>query len=186
MELEQELKDIMDNAYNDILTEGLEKEKDAFSKIEEFLFTNNELTSLDTEIWYISSNEDDEPLESINEEDMDDATGRIDIKYKATYTNIFKALHDLDMIEECKDDGGVGIITRSQVGITHVFDPIFDEVLNKVDSLEGLITTLTTPLAVHTIIRLENEIVRITNERQDIKYGESRLVDALIHACFHW
>jgi len=69
--------------------------------------------------------------------------GRIDIKYKATYTNIFKALHDLDMIEECKDDGGVGIITRSQVGITHVFDPIFDEVLNKVDSLEGLITTLT-------------------------------------------
>lgn len=186
MELEQELKNIMDNAYNDLLTEGLEKEKDIFKKIEEFLFKNNELAAVDTEIWYISSNEDDEPLEPINEEDMDDATGRIDIKYKATYGNIFKALFDLDMIQECKNDGGVGIITRSQAGITHVFDSIFDEVLNKVDSFEGLITTLTTPLAVHTIIRLENEIVRITNERESIKYGESRLVDALIHACFHW
>jgi len=182
---EDQIDDIMREAYDNINQEGLNQELEDFIKIEEFFASKDAIDDSSTEIWYLVLNTDDE-LTIVNSEIIEDDSQVLAIRYKETYGDLYTALYDEDMIRECKADGCVGIITRSEVWASKIALDLDKNAADCEDKVTMHLTTLTTPRGVHIITRQGDNTDEVTYAKSKIKQGESKLVDALIAACFHW
>jgi len=186
VEFEEQVDQILREAYDNIIEEGLKRELDDFKKVEDFLTSKGLIEDSSTEIWYMSMN-DDPNMEIVNPEE---ASGENDqalaIKYKGTYDDLYVALQDSEMIHECKADKCVGIITRSEAWASQSAAFTNKKPIDCDDKVTMHITTLTTPRGVHIIVRNGSEVDCATYPKSKIKTGENELVDALFNACFHW
>jgi len=186
MEFEEQVDNILREAYDNIVQEGLKRELDDFKKVEDYLTSNGLIDDSSTEIWYISLN--GEPnMDIVN---PDDASGEdpetLAIKYKGTYGDFYTALQDSEMIQQCKADKCVGIITRSEAWASKTAAELKKQASECDDKITMHLTTLTTPRGVHVIIRNGDEVDCSTYPKSKIKTGENELIDALVNACFHW
>lgn len=188
MGFEEQIDEILRDAYESIIQEGLEQELEDFIKIEQFFKTQGSIDDSSTEIWYISLNDDKESVTVFNPQDVDpeEENQVLAIRYKATYGDIYTALQDDEMIHECKADKCVGIITRSEAWASKSAAELKKAPKDCDDKVSILLTTLTTPRGVHIITRQGDEIDHSTYPKSKIKSGENKLVDALVSACFHW
>jgi hypothetical protein len=186
VEFEEQVDDILREAYENIVQEGLERELDDFKKVEDFLASNGLIDDSSTEIWYISLN--GEPnMDLVNPQDaLEDEVEALAIKYKGTYGDLYVALQDSEMIQQCKADKCVGIITRSEAWASEAARKLGKKAVECDDKVTMHITTLTTPRGVHVIIRNGDEVNCATYPKSKIKTGENELIDALVNACFHW
>lgn len=186
MEFEEQVDNILREAYDNIMQEGLAQELDDFKKVEDFLASKGLIDDSSTEIWYMSLNGDPD-MDLVNPEAaFDDDAQALAIKYKGTYGDLYVALQDSEMIHECKADKCVGIITRSEAWASETAQKLGKKAVECDDKVTMHITTLTTPRGVHVIIRNGDEINCATYPKSKIKTGENELVDALFNACFHW
>lgn len=186
MEFEEQIDQILREAYDNIVQEGLKRELDDFKKVEDFLASKGLIDDSSTEIWYMSMNGDPD-MDLVNPEAaFDDDAQALAIKYKGTYGDLYVALQDSEMIHECKADKCVGIITRSEAWASETAQKLGKKAVECDDKVTMHITTLTTPRGVHVIIRNGDEINCATYPKSKIKTGENELVDALFNACFHW
>ncbi len=186
MEFEEQVDNILREAYDNIMQEGLAQELDDFKKVEDFLASKGLIDDSSTEIWYMSMNGDPD-MDLVNPEAaFDDDAQALAIKYKGTYGDLYVALQDSEMIHECKADKCVGIITRSEAWASETAQKLGKKAVECDDKVTMHITTLTTPRGVHVIIRNGDEINCATYPKSKIKTGENELVDALFNACFHW
>ena len=98
MEFEEHVDQILREAYDNIIEEGLKRELDDFKKIEDFLTSKGLIEDSSTEIWYMSMN-DDPNMEIVNpEEESEENDQALAIKYKGTYEDLYVALQDSEMI----------------------------------------------------------------------------------------
>ncbi len=186
MEFEEQVDNILREAYESIVQEGLEQELDDFKKVEDFFASKGSIDDSSSEIWYMSLNGDPD-MDIVNPDDMpDEESEALAIKYKGTYGDLFVALQDSDMIQECKADKCVGIITRSEAWASKTAIASKKQASECDDKVTMYITTLTTPRGVHVIIRNGDEVNCATYPKSKIKTGENDLIDALFNACFHW
>ena len=167
----QELMDILNSEYDRVFEERMAIEMNDFSKMEEHWSKTDPVMESSAQLWYLSLNESDDDVPTINDEHGDAVT--LSVKFKGTYPNVFDALIDSDSIRQCKEDNCVGIITRSE------------SLMPKTKAVCYL-TTLTTPSGVHMISRNGEEIYTSSTPRHKVKANENRLVDELIEACFTW
>lgn len=186
MEFEQHIDDILREAYEGILQEGLNTELEDFKKLENFLASKGLIDDSSTEIWYISM-DGDLDIDFINPDEPTNGEAQaLAIKYKATYDDLYVALQDSEMIHECKADKCVGIITRSEAWASKVALESGKRASDCEDKVTMYLTTLTTPRGVHVITRTDDSVDYTTYPKSKIKTGENELVDALVNACFHW
>lgn len=186
MEFEEQVDNILREAYDNIMQEGLERELDDFKKVEDFFASKGLIDDSSSEIWYMSLNGDPD-MDLVNPEAaFDDDAEALAIKYKGTYGDLFVALQDSEMIQECKADKCVGIITRSEAWASKSAVELGKKAADCDDKTTMHITTLTTPRGVHVIIRNGDEVNCATYPKSKIKTGENELIDALFNACFHW
>ena len=186
MEFEEQVDNILREAYVNIVQEGQKQELDDFKKVEDFLTSKGLIDDSSSEIWYMSMSDDPE-MEIVNPEEASDENDQaLAIKYKGTYNDLYVALQDSEMIHECKADKCVGIITRSEAWASETAQKLGKKAIDCDDKVTMYITTLTTPRGVHVIVRNGDEVNYATFPKSKIKTGENDLVDALVDACFHW
>jgi hypothetical protein len=186
VEFEEQVDNILREAYDNIIQEGLKQELDDFKKVEDFLASKGLIDDSSSEIWYISLNGDPD-MDLVNPEAaFDDDAQALAIKYKGTYGDLYVALQDSEMIHECKADKCVGIITRSEAWASETAQKLGKRAADCDDKVTMHITTLTTPRGVHVIIRNGDQVDCATYPKSKIKTGENQLIDALVNACFHW
>lgn len=184
MNIEDELKDILDSAYDDVVSERIQIEMNDFKKMEEFMTrAGDPVESGETELWYMSLSEHEE-LNAINE--GEDGVKALSVLYKCSYGDVYDALSDRELIRECKEDNCVGIITRSEAWASEISRTQNIKPSEASDRKTVSLMTLTTPNGVHIISRSGNELATSSYSRHKIKRGESKLVDALVDACFSW
>ena len=184
MNIEDELKDILDSAYDDVVSERIQIEMNDFKKMEEFMTrAGDPVESGETELWYMSLSEHQE-LDAINE--GEDGVKALSVLYKCSYGDVYDALSDRELIRECKEDNCVGIITRSEAWASEISRTQNIKPSEASDRKTVSLMTLTTPNGVHIISRSGNELATSSYSRHKIKRGESKLVDALVDACFSW
>jgi Asp/Glu/hydantoin racemase len=184
MNIEDELKDILDSAYDDVVSERIQIEMNDFKKMEEFMTrAGDPVESGETELWYMSLSEHDE-LDAINE--GEGGVKALSVLYKCSYGDVYDALSDRELIRECKEDNCVGIITRSEAWASVIARTENIAPSEAADRKTVSLMTLTTPNGVHIISRSGNELATSSYSRHKIKRGESKLVDALVDACFSW
>jgi Asp/Glu/hydantoin racemase len=184
MNIEDELKDILDSAYDDVVSERIQIEMNDFKKMEEFMTrAGDPVESGETELWYMSLSEHEE-LDAINE--GEGGVKALSVLYKCSYGDVYDALSDRELIRECKEDNCVGIITRSEAWASEISRTQNIKPSEASDRKTVSLMTLTTPNGVHIISRSGNELATSSYSRHKIKRGESKLVDALVDACFSW
>lgn len=184
MNIEDELKDILDSAYDDVVSERIQVEMNDFKKMEEFMTrAGDPVESGETELWYMSLSEHEE-LDAINE--GEGGVKALSVLYKCSYGDVYDALSDRELIRECKEDNCVGIITRSEAWASEISRTQNIKPSEASDRKTVSLMTLTTPNGVHIISRSGNELATSSYSRHKIKRGESKLVDALVDACFSW
>lgn len=184
MNIEDELKDILDSAYDDVVSERIQIEMNDFKKMEEFMTrAGDPVESGETELWYMSLSEHEE-LDAINE--GEGGVKALSVLYKCSYGDVYDALSDKELIRECKEDNCVGIITRSEAWASEISRTQNIKPSEASDKKTVSLMTLTTPNGVHIISRSGNELATSSYSRHKIKRGESKLVDALVDACFSW
>lgn len=184
MNIEDELKDILDSAYDDVVSERIQIEMNDFKKMEEFMTrAGDPVESGETELWYMSLSEHEE-LNAINE--GEGGVKALSVLYKCSYGDVYDALSDKELIRECKEDNCVGIITRSEAWASEISRTQNIKPSEASDRKTVSLMTLTTPNGVHIISRSGNELATSSYSRHKIKRGESKLVDALVDACFSW
>lgn len=184
MNIEDELKNILDSAYDDVVSERIQIEMNDFKKMEEFMTrAGDPVESGETELWYMSLS-DHEELNAINE--GEDGVKALSVLYKCSYGDVYDALSDRELIRECKEDNCVGIITRSEAWASEISRTQNIKPSEASDRKTVSLMTLTTPNGVHIISRSGNELATSSYSRHKIKRGESKLVDALVDACFSW
>ena len=184
MNIEDELKNILDSAYDDVVSERIQIEMNDFKKMEEFMTrAGDPVESGETELWYMSLSEHQE-LDAINE--GEDGVKALSVLYKCSYGDVYDALSDRELIRECKEDNCVGIITRSEAWASEISRTQNIKPSEASDRKTVSLMTLTTPNGVHIISRSGNELATSSYSRHKIKRGESKLVDALVDACFSW
>lgn len=54
MEFEEQVDDILREAYENIMQEGLERELDDFKKVEDFFASKGSIDDSSSEVWYMS------------------------------------------------------------------------------------------------------------------------------------
>lgn len=186
MEFEEQVDQILREAYDSIVEEALKEELDDFKKVEDFLTSKGLIDDSSSEIWYMSMDGDPDMV-LVNPKDITDEEHQaLAIKYKGTYDDLYVALQDSEMIHECKADKCVGIITRSEAWASKMAQESGKKAADCDDKVTMHITTLTTPRGVHIIVRNDDEVTYTTFSKSKIKTGENQLVDALVNACFHW
>jgi Asp/Glu/hydantoin racemase len=184
MNIEDELKEILNSAYDDVVSERIQIEMNDFKKMEEFMSrAGDPVESGETELWYMSMSEH-EGLDAINE--GEGGVKALSVLYKCSYGDVYDALSDKELIRECKEDNCVGIITRSEAWASVLSRTQNIKPSEADDRKTVSLTTLTTPNGVHIISRSGNELATSSYSRHKITRGESKLVDALVDACFGW
>jgi len=68
VEFEEQVDNILREAYESIVQEGLEQELDDFKKVEDFFASKGSIDDSSSEIWYMSMNGDPE-MDLVNPED---------------------------------------------------------------------------------------------------------------------
>ena len=176
MNIEEYMDEVLGEAYEKIKSERMGVEMSDFMKIEQHMQGDDfKLGEGETDFWYLTATVDVD-AKILNE---DDATGEeqmvLGLKYKMSYRGLNEALADWEIIKEMKNDGAVGIITRSNA------------VAKNGDAEEDIVlTTLTTPLGVYFLSRTSGGAISRSYPKDKIVSGNNRLVDSLIDAFFCW
>lgn len=180
MSIEDNVEEIMMEAYNTIEMENMHIEMNDFRRVEEHLFntdTGITLTGEQTEFWYLTTDVDDDAIDVIDNYRFDSGEEHLvlSLRHKRLYKNMNAALADDDTIIDMKENNAVAIITRS-IAETNVNDT----------RLEVLVTTMTTPTGVYVISRTKDGVQCKMVQRTKIVRGENKVIDGLIDAFFTW
>lgn len=177
MNIEDYMNEILGEAYDKIKEERMGVEMSDFMKIEQHMQGEDfkKLEDNETDFWYLTA-EAPEDAKILNEAD---ATGEeqmvLGLKYKMSYHTLNEALADWEIIKEMKNDGAVGIITRSNaVAVSNGMEE------------DIVLTTLTTPLGVYFLSRTAAGAISRSYPKDKIVSGNNRLVDSLVEAFFTW
>ena len=174
MSLEEQVEQIMDDAYNNVMNEGLQVEAEDFKNMEAFFEEQVDGVVWGTsELWYLSTakgREDAIVLGEMNEKlnDGEELKEVLSILHKNTYENINHLMRDEKAFAECKLNDSVGMIVRTV-------------------KEEGKITTLMTPRGAHFIVRYDNGRIRQEMiKKNDIHKSGLNFLVSLFNACFTW
>jgi len=173
MNLDDELRKIMDNAWSQVMTEGLAMEMNDFKKIEQNFLDSSTLVAHDTcELWYATKNPKGE-AEIVNEQDDHEDALVLGVVHEASYYKVSDMLDDEESFEICKQDGCVAIITRTQMSGRKLANTT--------------INVMVTRRGMHIIIREQDEIVSCeTIPKRKIYAADVNYLSALFDACFTW
>lgn len=179
MNIDDYMKEIIDEAYDKIRDEHMSVELSDFIKIESHL---NELQKNEEpacEMWYLTLDPElDAPI--LNEEDRTEGENFVlGLKYKYSYEEVAHALDDSQAIREMKSDGAVGVIVRTKG--TSMLDGI---------EQDFIVSILTTPKGVYLISRsphANGDVVKSSCiPRHKFVPGEDKVIDALIESFYTW
>jgi hypothetical protein len=171
-----ELKKIMFDAAVSANKDRMELEMEDFKAIEAgFVEKADPVEDGVTEVWSLSEPEE-QPEEGF----------ALGVKLVGVYPDPYVALADDDMIQECKNDGSVGIVLRCTAWTSATAPATGKKPSESDDRYTTHITCLCTSAGVHVLARFNNEVHEMSETKSDAFRSENKLTRAIATACYGW
>jgi hypothetical protein len=174
MNLDEELQQIMDDAYKNIARDGLLAEMEDFIHVEEELNDNNPVLNNRVDMWYMTTEEvDDGRMQEYIELDFEGRESLF-INYADSFSNASDFLGDQDRFKWIKKAEPVGIISR------------FSTPSGK-DDLTTRVTVLMTQRGAHVIVRkTDDTLICESIPKREIYKQDMKFLSSFFDACFTW
>lgn len=175
MNLDEELQQIMDDAYKNIARDGLLAEMEDFIHVEEELNDSNPLLNNRLDMWYMTLDEInlEHRIQEYIELDFEDRESLF-VNYADSFGSASDFLGDEDRFKWVKKAEPVGIIGR------------FSTPSGK-DDLTNRITVMMTQRGAHVIVRkTDDTLICESIPKREIYKQDMKFLSSFFDACFTW